>query len=103
MFAWTYSKIPRLDPAISMHRLAIELDRRPVKQVPKRMHLDLAAKVEAEVNKLITVKFILEVQYPVASQCCARYASTSGVLTRPVPKTTSNLPHGVAYRRDNRV
>lgn len=43
--------------------LAIESDRRPVKQAPRRMHLDLTDKIEAEVDRLITAKFIRELQY----------------------------------------
>lgn len=65
VFAWKYSEMPELDPAITMHRLAIELNRRSVKQAHRSMHPDLAAKVEAEVDKLIMAKFIREVQYPV--------------------------------------
>lgn len=65
VFAWTYSEMSRLDPAVAMHRLAIEPEKRPVKQAPRRMHPDLAAKVEAEVDRLIMAKFIWEVQYQV--------------------------------------
>lgn len=64
MFAWTYSKIPRLDPAAAMHRLAIKQESRPVKHAPRHVHLDLVAKVEAKVNKLVKVGFTREVQIP---------------------------------------
>lgn len=50
---------------ISMHHLAIEPNRCPVKQVHKSMHPDLASKFEAKVDKLVTANFVREVQYPV--------------------------------------
>lgn len=43
-----------LDLAVAMHCLAVEPDRRPMKQAPKRIHPDLATKVEIEVDKLVS-------------------------------------------------
>lgn len=36
-----------------------------MKQVPRCMHPDLTAKLEAEVDKIITTSFRREVQYPI--------------------------------------
>lgn len=47
-----------LDPAIAMHRLAIEPKRCLVKQAPRRMHPVLVTKVEAEVDKLMKASSI---------------------------------------------
>lgn len=44
VFAWTYSEMPGLDPAIAMHRLAIEPDQQPVKQAPSVCILTLQLK-----------------------------------------------------------
>lgn len=48
-----------------MHHLTIEPNRRLVKQAPMRMHPNLATKVEAKVDKLVTASFISEVQYSI--------------------------------------
>lgn len=53
--------MPGLDPVVAMHRRAFEPDRLLVKQAPRGMHRDLAAKVEAEVDKLVNAGFIQEV------------------------------------------
>lgn len=50
--------------SVVMYRLTIEPERRPKKEVTRRMHLDLAAKVEAQIDKLVKVSLIREVQYP---------------------------------------
>lgn len=61
MFALTYLEMLARDPIVAMHRLAIDLGRLPVKQALSRTHLDLAVKVEAEVDKLATAGFIRKV------------------------------------------
>lgn len=58
---WTYSEMPGLYPTVAMHLLEIEPERRPVKQALTLMNLDLATKVEAEVDKLVKPNFIREV------------------------------------------
>lgn len=50
-----------LDRAIALHRLWVKPDRSPIKPALRRMHPDLAAKLEAEVDKLVTSDFIQEV------------------------------------------
>lgn len=105
--------MPGLDPAIAIHRLAIETDRRFVKQAPKRMHPDLAAKVEAEVDRLIMAKFIREVQYPVWLANVEPVKKKNGQirvcidfrdLNNACPKDDFlGSSQGVAYRRNNRL
>lgn len=53
IITWTYTEMSAIDPEVSIHRLSIRADRRPIKQGPRRMHLDLAFKVGAGVDILI--------------------------------------------------
>lgn len=46
-----------LDPAVVAQCLTIEPSRHLVKLALRHMHPDLAAKVEAEVDKLVTTRF----------------------------------------------
>lgn len=94
--------MPALDPTIAMHRLPIEPDRLTVKQAPKCMHPDLAAKLEAEVDKVVTTGFIQEVQYPLWLTNIARSrrrtsysesTSTFEILIKLAPKTIFLPPH----------
>lgn len=101
VFVWSYSEILGLDLAIAIHHLALLPDRRPVKQAPKCMHADLAAKVEAEVDKLITAKFIRDYitryGWPISFPSRRKmgkpdFASTSEILIRLAQKTTCQSP-----------
>lgn len=65
VLAWTYSEVPGVDPVVATHLLAIEPDKRPVKQAPRCMHSDLPAKVEPVVDKLVNSGFIREVQFSI--------------------------------------
>ena len=53
VFAWTYKEIPRLNPSISLHHLAVKKGMRPVKQAQRRFRPELIPQIETEVNKLI--------------------------------------------------
>ena len=63
MFAWTYKEVPRLNPSIALHHLAVKKGMRSVKQAQRRFWQELMPQIEIEVNKLIKVGFIREVQY----------------------------------------
>ncbi|KAJ3708735.1 hypothetical protein LUZ61_012440 [Rhynchospora tenuis] len=63
-FAWSYSEMPGLDPAIAVHKLKIDPEVKPVKQGPRRMRVELEKKVIAEVKKLINAGFIREEETP---------------------------------------
>nr|GMC71681.1 uncharacterized protein LOC109150426 [Ipomoea batatas] len=64
VFAWTYKEMPRLDPKVVVHRLAVKKTCRPVKQAQRRFCPELIPSIEGEVNKLIEAGFIREVKYP---------------------------------------
>ncbi|XP_058221013.1 uncharacterized protein LOC131331161 [Rhododendron vialii] len=64
VFAWTYNEMPRLDPGVAVHRLAIHPEKWPVTQAPRRTRPELTSQIEAEVDKLLTAGFIREVKYP---------------------------------------
>ncbi|KAJ4748743.1 Reverse transcriptase family protein [Rhynchospora pubera] len=63
-FAWSYSEMPGLDPAVAVHKLKIDKELRPVKQGPRRMRVELEEKVTVEVKKLISAGFIREEETP---------------------------------------
>lgn len=76
------------------------------------MHHDMAAKVEAEVNKLVNVGSIREVQYliwlanivPVKKKNGKiGFASISGIRTNLVPKITSSTAYRVTCRCGDRL
>ncbi|KAL0290012.1 UNVERIFIED_CONTAM: hypothetical protein Sradi_7059600 [Sesamum radiatum] len=64
-FAWSYKKMPGLDPKVAVHHLSIKKGARPVKRGQRRFLPELIPLIEGEVNKLIEVDFIQEVKYPV--------------------------------------
>ncbi|KAL0446355.1 UNVERIFIED_CONTAM: Transposon Tf2-12 polyprotein [Sesamum latifolium] len=63
LFAWSYKKMPGLDPKVAMHHLSVKRNS-PVKQGQRRSRHELIPLIETEVNKLIEVGFIREVKYP---------------------------------------
>ncbi|KAL0416096.1 UNVERIFIED_CONTAM: Transposon Tf2-12 polyprotein [Sesamum latifolium] len=64
VFAWSYKKMPGLDPKVAVHHLSVKKGVRPVKQGQRRFRPELIPLIETEVNKLIEVGFIREVKYP---------------------------------------
>ncbi|XP_070034351.1 uncharacterized protein [Nicotiana tomentosiformis] len=64
VFSWIYKEMPRLDPKVAVHHLAIKNGARPFKQAQRRFRPDLVPLIETEVNKLIKDGFICEVKYP---------------------------------------
>ncbi|TYK06432.1 uncharacterized protein E5676_scaffold163G001350 [Cucumis melo var. makuwa] len=64
VFAWSYKEMPGLEPKVTVHRLAIKPEHRPVKQAQRRFRPDLISQIKEEVNKLIEAGFIREVKYP---------------------------------------
>ena len=63
-FAWSYKEMPGLDPQVATHKLAIDPQFRPVKQLPRRFRPELQDQIVDEVDKLIAAGFIKEVRYP---------------------------------------
>ena len=63
VFAWNYEDMPGLDLQVSMHRLNIKPDVKPVKQ-QRQFCPNIMEAIEAEVHKLIACGFIREEQHP---------------------------------------
>ncbi|XXG76867.1 hypothetical protein AAC387_Pa08g1140 [Persea americana] len=59
-FAWSYAEMPCLDPKITIHKLNLRKDIKPVKQGQRRFCPDVMDKIEQEVQKLKNVGFIRE-------------------------------------------
>ncbi|GAA0164309.1 hypothetical protein LIER_19976 [Lithospermum erythrorhizon] len=55
--------MPRLDPKVAVHHLAVKKGVRPVKQGQWRFRPELVPSIEVEVNRLIDAGFICEVLY----------------------------------------
>ncbi|KAL0300444.1 UNVERIFIED_CONTAM: Transposon Tf2-12 polyprotein [Sesamum calycinum] len=62
VFAWSYKKMPGLDPKIAVHHLSVKKGARPIKKGQRRFRPELIPLIEGEVNKLIEVGFIREVK-----------------------------------------
>ncbi|TYJ98305.1 uncharacterized protein E5676_scaffold232G00210 [Cucumis melo var. makuwa] len=57
-------EMPRLDPKVAVHHLAIKPRYQPIMQAQRRFRLELIPQIKVEVNKLIEAGFICEVKYP---------------------------------------
>ena len=64
VFAWSYEDMPGLDPSIVEHHLPLVPYARPVKQKLRRLHPRWSLQVKKEIQKKLSVGFILVVQYP---------------------------------------
>ncbi|KAL0337630.1 UNVERIFIED_CONTAM: Retrovirus-related Pol polyprotein from transposon [Sesamum calycinum] len=64
IFAWSYKKMPGLDPKVVVHHLLVKKGACPIKQGQCRFRSELIPLIEGAVNKLIEVGFIREVNYP---------------------------------------
>ena len=56
--------MPRLNPRVAVHQLAVKNGSRPIKQAQRRFRPDLIPLIKIEINKLIAAGFIREVKYP---------------------------------------
>ncbi|CAN6571088.1 unnamed protein product [Malus baccata var. baccata] len=52
-FAWHYTEMPGLDPALVEHRMPIKEGYKPVKQAPRRMSKEIEEKVKEEIERLV--------------------------------------------------
>lgn len=55
--------MPSLGPTIALHRLAIETDKRMVKQAPRCMQPNLATNAKVKAEKLVNADYITDLQY----------------------------------------
>ncbi|CAN6571358.1 unnamed protein product [Malus baccata var. baccata] len=52
-FAWHYTEMPGLDPALVEHRMPIKEGYKPVKKAPRRMSNEIEEKVKEEIERLV--------------------------------------------------
>ena len=64
VFAWTHYDMPGIHISIASHRLNVIPSSWPIFQNVRCYHLDKQRIIQAEVEKLLTVGFIREVEYP---------------------------------------
>ncbi|XP_057418138.1 uncharacterized protein LOC130712317 [Lotus japonicus] len=62
-FAWDYDEMPGLSRDLVELQLPIKEDRKPVKQLPRRFHPDVLAKIKEEIERLLQCKFIRAAKY----------------------------------------
>ncbi|KAM1029351.1 hypothetical protein ACFX15_041095 [Malus domestica] len=101
-FAWHYTEMPRLDPALVEHRMPIKEGYKPVKQAPRRMSKEIEEKVKEEIERLVKAGFIRPAKYvewlanivPVlkaitkAVRCCVDYTN----INSATPKDEYPMP-----------
>ena len=63
VFAWTHEDMPRIDPEVACHRLAIRKDARSIRQKRSCFNQERYEVINGEVEKLCKVGFIREVNY----------------------------------------
>ncbi|KAH9313496.1 hypothetical protein KI387_022123, partial [Taxus chinensis] len=63
-FAWSYADMPGIDPTIAVHNITLNPDSKPVKQKLRKMHPRIALLVKEELQRLLSVSFILPIDYP---------------------------------------
>ena len=64
VFAWCYQEMPGLNQNLVVHKLKVDPNVKPVKQPPKKYHLDVEEKIKFELQKLLKAKFIEEIKCP---------------------------------------
>ena len=63
VFAWTHSDMSGIHPSMASHRLNVMPSSHPVRQKVRRFHPDRQKIIQAEIDKLLVVRFIREVKY----------------------------------------
>ena len=64
VFAWTYDKIPSLDPVLVVYSLNMDTGIRLVVQLARVFHTEVEAQIIQEAKKLLTAGFIKPIQHP---------------------------------------
>ena len=64
IFAWSYQEMLGLSPNLVSHKLKVDPNAKPVKQLPMKYHLDVEEKTKLEVQKLLKVVFMEEIECP---------------------------------------
>ena len=63
IFTWTHSNMAGINPEHASHKLNIIPSTRPVRQKVRRFHSDRHQVIQAEVDNLLKVGFIMEIKY----------------------------------------
>ena len=92
VFEWSYEDMPGLDPSIVQHHLSLVPHARPVKKKLRRLHPLWSLQVKKEIQKQLSVGFILVVQYP-------RWLAN----VVPVPKKDGKVRVCVDFRNLNKA
>lgn len=64
VFAWEYSKMPRLDLTFVVHMLNVEPGTKPVAQLAKVFYTNIETQIVQEVQKLLATRFNKPIQHP---------------------------------------
>ncbi|KAH9310419.1 hypothetical protein KI387_025454, partial [Taxus chinensis] len=63
-FTWSYANMPGIDPKIMVHNIVTIPDAKPIKQKLQKMHHRIALLVKEELQRLLSVSFIIPIDYP---------------------------------------
>ena len=58
VFAWSYQEMPSLSPNLVVHKLKVDPNVKPMKQLPRKYRLNVEEKIKLEVQKFLKAKFI---------------------------------------------
>lgn len=64
VFAWSPKDMPGVPKSISVHRLNVNKEKKSVRQKKKNHALERQKAIDEEVEKLLTMRFIFEIEYP---------------------------------------
>ena len=64
VFAWSYEDMPGISPDIICHHLSIDPKTKPVRQKRRSYDVERYEAMKAEIEKLKSIGFIREVNYP---------------------------------------
>ena len=62
VFAWSYQEMPGLSLNLVVHKLKVDPNAKPVKQLPRKYCLEVEEKIKLEVQKLLKERFIEEIE-----------------------------------------
>ena len=63
VFAWSYKGLKGVDPDICQHTIPMREDAKPSRQRPYTYNDTFAKKIKEEIDKLLTAKFIYEIEH----------------------------------------
>ena len=63
VFIWTYDEMLGLDPGLVVHSLNVDSEVKPIVQLVRVFHIEVAAQITQEVKKLLAIWFIKPIQH----------------------------------------